>query len=123
MTIVDSITTSLSNVVNQYSESEDDKAMPSDRVRRGSIVMSDPNGNKYFVKDVLYVPNADKPILSVAKAIRQGLTPTFKPYGEFLLSARSNNFVLQGNTVDDILYVYEAQTPHITNAVTTRAQK
>jgi hypothetical protein len=47
----------------------------------------------------------------------------FKPNSEFLLSARSNNFVLHGNTVDDILYVYEAQTPHITNAVTTRAQK
>src|SRR5579859_3330853 len=95
----------------------------SNALGRGSIVMSDPNGNKYFVKDVLYVPNADKPILSVAKAIRQGLIPMFKPNSEFLLSAHSNDFVLQGNTIDDILYIYEAQTPHITNAVTTRAHK
>jgi len=89
----------------------------------GSVTMTDPQGRKYAVQEVLYVPDAEKPILSMAKALRQGLTPIFKEGGEFLLSARSNSFTLQGNTIDDILYVYEVETPHQTFAVETRAQK
>ena len=89
----------------------------------GFVTMTDSQGRRYTVKEVLYVPNAEKPILSMAKAMRQGLTPVFKEGGEFLLSAHSNGFTVQGNTVDDILYVYEIETPHETFAVETRSQK
>src|SRR5579859_7434470 len=40
-TIVDSITISLSNVMNQYSESEDDKAMPSDVDRSLCLIQTE----------------------------------------------------------------------------------
>jgi len=43
----------------------------------GSVMLTDPQGNRFVLKEVLYVPEAEKPIMSLAKAKRQGLLADF----------------------------------------------
>jgi hypothetical protein len=40
-------------------------------------MLTDPQGNRFVLKEVLYVPEAEKPIMSLAKAKRQGLLADF----------------------------------------------
>jgi hypothetical protein len=82
----------------------------------GSVTLTDQMGNKYTIKNVLYVPDHDSNLLSMMQLQRQGLNFAFKPYdysfsGAFSLSSRTTAFQLDGEAVDDILYTREASTP------------
>jgi hypothetical protein len=81
-------------------------------------------GNKYTIKNVLYVPDHDSSLLSMMQLQKQGLNFAFESdddnSGAFSLSSRTTAFRLDGKAVDDILYTREASTPPRALAVTTR---
>jgi hypothetical protein len=90
----------------------------------GSVTMTDPNGNHYTVKDVLYVPQSSGSIISLMKVKKDGLGFRFlddNDDGDFLLSSSSTNFELVGHAVDNILYVTEGSKTPQTLAVNTRS--
>ena len=88
----------------------------------GSVTLMDHSGNKYTIKNVLYVPDHDSSLLSMMQLRNQGLNFAFKPNendGAFTLSSQTNDFHLDGKAVDNILYTSEAHNVRVL-AVTTR---
>ena len=96
----------------------------------GSITLTDDTGHKHTIKNVLYVPDHDTPILSLMKIREQSLNFAFESNGEesadFSLSAQSTPFKLVGRAVDHVLYVTETPSnPQVYVAITrnqSRAQ-
>jgi hypothetical protein len=68
----------------------------------GSVLLTDNDQHHFTVHEVLYVPSARLPILSMIKLQRQGLS-TRPLLDGFLLSTTNNSFRLLGQTYDDII--------------------
>ena len=91
----------------------------------GSVILTDNDQRHFTVENVLYVPDAKMPILSMFKLQRQGLY-TRQLQHAFKLSTSTNNFCLLGQTHDDILRVAESYQNRpsysLTALLTTRLQ-
>ena len=94
----------------------------------GRVTLTDICGFRYTLKNVLYVPDAETPILSLMQLRNQGIDfeflPEGSPDGDFILVPRELwriEFTLHGQAIDNILYVHETPTQP-TALVTTRSQ-
>jgi len=96
----------------------------------GSVTLTDDTGHKYTIKNILYVPDHDTPILSLMKIREQSLDFAFESdedeSASFSLSAQTTPFKLAGRAVDHVLCVTETPSnPQVYVAVTrnqSRAQ-
>lgn len=86
----------------------------------GSITLTDAQGNKHTLTDVLHVPNAEEPIISVMKATKDGLQLKFDSPSEFSLQSTKTPLKLVGTTINDITYVMEGTAETRALAVSTR---
>lgn len=83
------------------------------------MVLVDTQLRRFSVHEVLYVPDAETPILSMLKLQRRGLYTRYL-FDGFKLSTLANDFCLRGEAHDDILRV--AESHRFTAMVTTRRQ-
>ena len=91
----------------------------------GSVILTDNEQNHFSVQDVLYVPSARLPILSMIKLQRQGLLT--RPLGDtFILSTTNRSFWLLAQTHDNVIRVAESfqgrPSYGLTALLTTRRQ-
>ena len=85
----------------------------------GSILLTDPSGNKVTLNDVVYVPESPDQILSLMKLRRELQADfAFTALETFDLTY-PNGVVFTEKSVNDILYIWESPSLRI-NAVTTR---
>jgi hypothetical protein len=89
----------------------------------GSVTLTDSQGHKHTLKDVVYVPSSAEPILSLMKLKKTGFGFHFlddHDEGDFLLSNKHSHFEVVGHAVEDIIWIKETPSTPQVNAVTTR---
>jgi transposase InsO family protein len=88
----------------------------------GSVTLVDEYGKQFTLGNVLFVPDAEGPIMSMMKVRRQGLKFEFVGEESFKLSAR-NGFLLQGTGAGNICFARDfgrVKNSHSV-AITTRS--
>jgi hypothetical protein len=76
----------------------------------GSLTLTDKHGVKYTIKEIMYVPDSDRSILSLMGLHKQGLSFAFvedTPIGAFTITSPRHKFQLDGMAIDKILYATE----------------
>jgi transposase InsO family protein len=87
----------------------------------GSLTLTDDQGNRQTLNDVVYVPDAEDQILSMMKLREQyDAGFAFTSLLEFDLPF-PNGVYFPGRSISYILYIWESRTSLISNAVTTRS--
>jgi transposase InsO family protein len=78
----------------------------------GSVELEDMHRRKHTLHNVLYVPDAQRPLLSLAKLMREGfeMLRTNRGTNFYLLSDKSN-IVLPGGTINDLFHIWEHRSP------------
>jgi len=76
----------------------------------GGVMLTDHQGNKLVLDDIIHAPEQDAPIPSFTKLRRLGFEIHFLNGNDFLLSSNETPFKLPGRAINDILYVTEC--PH-----------
>ena len=87
----------------------------------GSIMLTDYQGYKCILTNVLYVPSAETSIISFTKARKQDLKLKFSANDDFKLSYMKTLLHLSGQIIDNIFYVQEEKQPIKSYTVSTRA--
>ena len=62
--------------------------------------VSDPN---FIIKDVLYIPNLDKNLLSTTKTAQKGCSVTIQEGGNRIIFVKNNKIILDGSRTNDLL--------------------
>ena len=86
----------------------------------GSVTLTNYQGYKYTLMNVLYVPSAEMSIISFVKARKQGLQLEFNDDDNFSLICRKTSLNLPRQILDNILYVQEEKQPIKSYAISTR---
>lgn len=73
----------------------------------GSITLMDQAGHKYTLKDTLYVPEAEQPIISLMAARENGLYANFLWLDDFEVVAPKTGLHLKGRARDGIMQIQE----------------
>src|SRR5271170_1104551 len=87
----------------------------------GSLTLTDDQGNRQTLNDVVYVPDAEDQILSMMKLREQyDAGFAFTSLLEFDIPF-PNGVYFPGRSINYILYIWESTTSLVSNAVTTRS--
>ena len=89
----------------------------------GSVTLVDEYGRRHDLDDVLYIPEAQFPIMPMMKVRRQGFDVTFLGERSCWLSVKSGGFSLQGTAIDDILYIRDYARGFTTQALAVETRR
>lgn len=87
----------------------------------GDLTLTDLNGHRYTIKDVLHVPTAKHQLLSLCQLMDAKLDIQFIDGSKnFTLKAQNSPFILYGFSRNNLLYIREQAAPPQASAAITR---
>lgn len=92
----------------------------------GTVELNDEKGRKYTLHDVLYVPDAPRPLLSQTMLMEEQFEMIIERPNDpskFYLISRTTGFTLRGGTINKLFHVWEPKSSQLAFITTRRMAK